>query len=759
MEVRTSRQKLNTRAALVLAVIVVLGFGINLFGIIRIQVIKGAEYKAEAIINQLSGDVIPARRGKILDANGTVLAKNLPTKDLSINVERMREFSPEEQEELIERLSPIIGLSVEYLRKATLGTSRNTKSVDIKRKLEKEQSLAIEAMKKEAVRTAENTDKPLNKIMRVLILRDSYKRYYPFDCLASTVLGMVSETDTGYGLEFLREEQLAGTPGKRLAVKDAGGRAIAFEFEEVFEPINGADQVLTIDINIQKFLEEGLKELLENSKAEAVCGIIIDPNTGAVLAMADLPTFDPNKPEKIINELTEQRIAAIEDETERNNQREIERQKQWNNICTNWRYEPGSVYKTFVSAAVLEDKLWHPGETYSCSGSITVKDRKISCHRHSGHGSQDLTAAYVNSCNPYFVTVGRRLGRAAFLEYQKAFGFAEYTGIECHERKSSLHSAANFGDVQLASSSLGQSFEVTPIQLITAISAIANGGKLMRPHLVAKQIDENGKTLSVTQPVVRRQVVSKTTAAAVAKMMEEVVKRGSGKRAYLPGYKVAGKTGTSQKLAKISQTGDRSLYVASFACFAPADDARVAMLILADEPKGEAVGGGQLVAPIAGKVMEETLKYLNVEPRYTQAELAAIVERTPDFVGNTPEQVQERVKDKKIAVKLFGNGKKVISQHPMAGSLVPKHGFIALYTEKDIVAQEVTVPDFSGKKLHEVLALAERVGVNVKISGNMQLVNELVSVRQNRPPGTKVIFADEIVVYFSSQNVSAEVGG
>jgi stage V sporulation protein D (sporulation-specific penicillin-binding protein) len=759
MEVRTSRQKLNTRAAAVLALIIVLGFGLNLFGIVRIQVLKGAEYKAKAIINQLSGDTIPAQRGKILDANGTVLAKNLPTKDLSINVKLMRTFALDEQEKLIERLAPIIGLNIETLRKMTQGASEKTEEVLIKRKLEDEQSQGVEALQKEAVRTPENMNKPLNKIMRVLILRDSTKRYYPFDCLASTVLGMVSETDTGYGLEFLREEQLAGTPGKSLGVKDSSGRAIAFEFEEVFEPINGADQILTIDVNIQKFLEDGLKELLENSKAEAVCGIIMDPNTGAILGMADLPNFNPNNPEKITDELTEKKIAAIEDETERNKQRITEIQKQWNNVCTNWRYEPGSVYKTFVSAAVLEEKLWHPGETYSCSGSITVRDRNISCHKRTGHGTQDLTLGYVNSCNPFFVKVGQRLGRAAFLEYQKAFGFAEYTGIECQERKSSLHSAANFGDVQLASSSLGQSFEVTPIQVITAISAIANGGKLMRPYLVAKQVDENGKTLSTTQPVVRRQVVSKTTAAAVAKMMEEVVTRGSGKRAYLPGYKVAGKTGTSQKLAKISQTGDRSLYVASFACFAPADDARVAMLILADEPKGEAVGGSQLAAPIAGKVMEETLRYLNVEPRYTQAELAAIVERTPDFVGDTPEQVRERVKNKKIAVKVFGEGEKVIFQHPAAGRLVPKHGFIALYTEKDIVAQEVTVPDFSGKKLYEVLALAERVGLNVKISGNMQLVNELVSVRQNRPPGTKVIFADEVVVYFSSQNVSAEVGG
>ena len=355
----------------------------------------------------------------------------------------------------------------------------------------------------------------------------------------------------------------------------------------------------------------------------------------------------------------------------------------------------------------------------------------------------------MNSCNPFFITVGQKLGAEKFFEYFEAFGFTEKTGIDLPAENvpiagQNYHSLDSMGIVELSSSSFGQSFQVTPIQMITAISAIANGGKLMTPYLVQKQLDENGNVIKETQPNVRRQVVSEQTAKTVADMMEAVVSSGTGKNAYVAGYRVAGKTGTSQKLS----AGGKK-YVASFGCFAPADDPEIAVLILVDEPVGQ-INGGQICTPVAAKVVEKTLEYLGVERQYTEKEMELLDTNAPNLVGSNVDDAKKLLENEGFEAKVVGEGDVVVTQMPSYNQTMPQNGIIVLYTEQDAERVTVKVPDLRQMSVSQANKYALSAGLNIKISGNALNEGELVSYDQSIEPGEEVEYGKTVTVYFKS---------
>ena len=612
------RRKLFFRALTVFLLLSVLVFGSSAVNLARIQLVDSEQYKQQAEKNQLHDTEISAERGIIYDANGTVLAKSASVWKVYIKPSKIE--NEDFKNDLCRKLADITGVELEDI-KAKADKSQYAYLV-VKRQIELEEKEKIEDLLNQYYSynviedndgVLKNTDKRLY-YSSVIGLDPDVKRYYPYGTLASNVIGFTGTDDIGRsGIELKYDSVLTGTPGRIITAQNGKSDVMSQEFETVYDAVQGTSLVLTINEVIQRYLEDELGQVYIDSKCAGAYGIVMDVNTGAILAMASMQNYDLNSPQSLTEEETASLEEAYPDDIKaRNAARNNLLFSRWRNFIVSDSYEPGSVFKIITASAALEENAVSTDMTYTCTGKITVSDRVIKCHKRTGHGTQNLKEGLMNSCNPFFITVGQKLGKEKFFEYFEAFGFTEKTGIDLPAESMPVagvnyHSLESMGIVELSSSSFGQSFQVTPIQMITAISAIANGGNLMTPYLVSKQLDENGNVIKETKPTVRRQVVSKQTAETVADMMEAVVSSGTGKNAYVAGYRVAGKTGTSQKLAS-----GQGKYVASFGCFAPADDPEIAVLILVDEPVGQ-FNGGQICTPVAARVVEKTLEYMGVE--------------------------------------------------------------------------------------------------------------------------------------------------
>ena len=749
------RRKLFLRALAVFCVLAVGVFGLTSVNLARIQLINSEQYKEQAEKNQLHDTEISAERGIIYDANGTVLAKSASVWKVYIKPNKIE--NEDFKNDLCRKLSDITGVDVENIKEKA--DKNGYAYLVIKRQVEFEEKEKISELLSQyyTYNILEEADGGMLKNVEKRIYYSSaigldpdIKRYYPYGTLAANVIGFTGTDDIGRsGVELKYDTLLTGTPGRIITAQNGKSDIMSQEFETIYDATQGTSLVLTIDEVIQRYLEDALEQGFVDSKGAGAYGIVMDVNTGAILAMASMPNYDLNSPQQ----LTEEEDAAIleefpEDAAARNQFRNKLLYSRWRNFIVSDSYEPGSVFKTITAAAILEENIATPESTYSCSGRIQVQDRTIRCHRRTGHGHQNLTQALMNSCNPFFITYGQKLGAEKFYEYFEAFGFTEKTGIDLPAESAPVagvtyHALDRMGIVELSSSSFGQSFQVTPIQMITAISCLANGGKLMTPYLVAKQLDQKGNIISETKPVIRRQVVSEETANTVAEMMEAVVSTGTGKNAYVSGYRVAGKTGTSQKLGK------KGSYVSSFGCFAPANDAKIAILILIDEPKGQ-INGSQICAPVAAQVIEKTLEYMNVERQYTDSELEKLDITTPNLLGMPVGEAKSLLKQEGVEVKVVGNGETVTAQMPAYGQVMPQNGIMVIYTEDDAERMTVTVPDLRQMTVSQANKYALAAGLNIKISGNALIAEELVSYDQSFEPGEEVEYGKTITVYFKS---------
>ncbi len=760
MKKSSTRERTFLRALIAFAVIsaLFLATSVNL-GII--QLVKSDEYKLKAEQNQLYDTTVAAQRGVIYDTKGIVLAQSASV--WKIYIEPHQIPNEEVKNVLCQRLSEILDVSYDSVKaKADLSDKRY---LTVKSQVEfatKEQVVNFLKEKVDYTETVKNEDGTVGKVEKTVYFSSmvgidpDVKRYYPCGTLASTILGFTSSDAEGlFGIELRYDSILAGTPGRIITAQNGVSDTMPVQFETVYDAHQGTSLVLTIDEVIQRYLEDGLRNLYETSNGIGAYGVVMDVNTGGILAMASMTDYDPNSPYALTEE--EQAVCdTIENEDEKNNKKYEFLYKKWKNFIVGATYEPGSVFKVVTACAGLEEGVIEPDMNFYCSGNIKVASETIRCHKRTGHGSQTLTQGLMNSCNPFFITIGQKVGIAKFYEYFEAFGFTEKTGIDLPSEiqpvaGNTYHTLESMGIVELSSCSFGQSFEVSPIQMITAISAVANGGYLMQPYIVSEMRDSNGNTISKTNPTVRRQVVSSVTAERVAMMMEQVVENGTGKNAYVSGYRVAGKTGTSQKLGKVGS------YVASFAGFAPVDDAQIAVLIICDEPQGQ-INGGQICAPVASMVIENALEYLSVERQYSEEELEKLNTTPPNVINQSVQTATSTLKDGGFTVKIVGEGDKVVSQMPVEGSTIPQNGVVVLYTEENAERLTTTVPDLTGMTISQATKYAAYAGLNIKICGNSLNESEMISYNQSLPAEQVVEYGRTISVYFKSNENVSEIG-
>ena len=740
---KTLPKKEKDRRAKVMVVIIALAFLACVGNLFRIQVVQADYYKGKAEENQLYDTEIPAQRGTIYDSEGNVLAQSASVWLVYIDPYSVPDDSV--RADLCSDLSNALGINGDTLMKKLKMTKYRylviAKQVEYDNK-----EKVVEIKKKKYVYGKEGEEQYAYGSAMVGIDPD-VKRYYPNGNLASHIIGYTNSEGNGQaGIELYYNSILSGIPGRKVTAKDAYGRAMPLQYETLYDATNGQKLQLTVNSNIQRYLEEALKQAYIDNKCAYANGIVMDVNTGAILGMATMSDYDPNNPrqtddaevEEEYKRLQELRAAKYEESGKTPTEEEIKKGQEedrnnaklnvfYNNVRNqnvSSTYEPGSVFKTITASAALDQGVADQSTKVDCvAGGIKILTQTYHCNAHTVHGTLDMVGGLKKSCNSYFITMGQRLGIDNFYKY---------------------HAHEGMTLIDLASSSFGQSFQVTPIQMVTALSAIANGGKLMKPYVVAKVLDDNGNVVSETQPTIRRQVISEETSAKVAEMMRRVVNEGTAKNGYVIGYRVAGKTGTSQKLGK---TGE---HVASYGCFAPADDPKVAIIIIIDEPHGGQIQGGQIAAPVAAQVMEKTLKYLNVEPQYTESELAKLDTTVSNYVGKNVSEVSSELRSAGFNCKVIGNGDKVISQLPGAYQSVPKGGIVVLYTEGGPVETKTKVPDLTGLSITQVNRTAAATGINVKISGNTLVNSELTSYGQSIAKGESVDYGTTVTVYFKS---------
>lgn len=730
-------------------------FGLTGINLARIQLVESEQYKEQAESNQLHDTEIAAERGIIYDTNMTVLAKSASVWKVYIKPSEIE--SEDFKNDLCRKLSDITGVELESIKDKA--DKNHYSYLVVKRQIEYEEKEKVAELLNQAYEYTvheEQSDGTVKSVTKKIYYSSAVgidpdvKRYYPYGTLASNLIGFTGTDDIGRsGVELKYDTTLTGTPGRIITAQNGKSDVMSQEYETVYDAEQGTSLVLTIDEVIQRYLEDVLEQVYVDSQGAGAYGVIMDVDTGAILAMASMQNYDLNSPQSLSEEEEAELQETYADSTERSAARNNLLFSRWRNFCVSDSYEPGSVFKIITASAALEENAVAPDMTFTCTGRIKVATETIKCHNHDGHGTQTLKQGLMNSCNPFFITVGQKLGKEKFYEYFEAFGFTEKTGIDLPAESTPVagvnyHTLESMGIVELSSCSFGQTFQVTPIQMITAISAIANGGKLMTPYVVHKQLDENGNVVSETEPVVRRQVISEETAASVADMMEAVVSSGTGKNAYVAGYRVAGKTGTSQKIG--AGNGE---YIASFGGFAPADDPEIAFLIIVDEPVGQ-INGGQICTPVAAQVVEKTLEYLGVERQYTDEELELLDTNAPNLVGNSVGDAVEMLEQQGFEVKTVGSGDTVVSQMPSYNQTMPQDGVVVLYTEANAERLTVTVPDLRQMSVSQVKKYALSAGLNIKISGNALNAGELVSYDQSIDPGEEVEYGKTVTVYFKS---------
>lgn len=729
----TFRKGLVSRVFTIILVIAFL-FTADVARLFYLQVVKGEEYAEKAESQQLSDTEIQAMRGTIYDSDGNVLAQSATVWTVFLDPSNIKD---EKRDLIVDFLAETFDYDEKEKAELVEKSKKETKYAVVETKIENRVKEEIASFVSE------------NKLSMCIGFEQATERYYPYGSLASSVIGFTGADNQGLeGLESYYDKELTGTNGRIITAKDAKSNSISDDYETSVEAEDGNSLVLTINTTIQYYLEKELKYALEEYQAKGCYGVVMNCNTGAVLAMASLPDFDCNDPHTITYDKYLKEIENTEGEEEKAALESAYIQKQWRNFTVADTYVPGSVFKTFVASAALEENVVNLNTTYTCTGSIKVDKHIMKCHYHPGHGTETLTQGLENSCNPFFITIGQKLGVHNYFKYFDGFGFTQKTGIDLPgEASPQYYEEKQYGIVELSSASFGQTNSLTPIQVCTGLCAIANGGKYLKPYLVSEIKDSEGNTVSKTQTTEIRQVISEETSKTVCQMMKAVVDNGTGKNGYVAGYSVGGKTGTSTKLGE-SKEGEKDKYIVSFAAIAPSDNPEIAMIILCDEPNVD-LGGGAICAPIAATVIEEAMNELGIEPKYTDEEMKDLSIKTPAVTGKSVSAAENELKNSGLSVKIVGDGDKVVKQSPSADNLIPAEGTVVLYTDSSD-KQTVKVPDFSGLTITEANRLAASNNLNIEISGNDSSNAMVVAYKQSETEGSEVEIGSVITVSFKS---------
>lgn len=657
-----------------------------------VTLFKGDQYKKEAIEQQTRDRLITPPRGTIYDRNMKPLAVSASVETVSITPKIVREDGY--KEEVAKLLSETLEVDLE----------------EVKAKIEKES--AYEAIKKKVEKDVANSLREVleEKNYHGVAFEEESKRYYPGSNVASHIIGFTGTDGQGlWGLEMIYDSVLKGKPGRIVTAKSGSGGEMPYKYERYHTPEPGNNVVLTIDQTMQHFLEKHLETaVIDNKINNGAAGIIMDVKTGEILAMATKPDFDLNNPFTLNDSYKSAQLAAIPDAKERQQAQSDALSKMWRNKAVVDSYEPGSTFKIIMSAVGLETGKLTLNDTFDCKGFKHVGGYRIACWKAGGHGVQNFVEGIKNSCNPLFMEIGEKIGKNDFYKFYKAFGFTERTGIELNgETTGVFFTPQNFNVTELATSSFGQGFQVTPLQMITAVSAVANKGKLLRPYVVKKYTDNDGNVIREFETEVVRQVISEETSKLLCQVLENVVTDGSGKSAFVKGYHIAGKTGTSEKLPRGNQK-----YIASFVGFAPANDPQIACLIILDEPEGGQHMGGIIAAPVVKRIMEDCLRYLGVEPDLTEEEKEKEY-TVPDCIGQPVSTAREMLNYTSLKYKIEGKGEIVLDQVPKANVVVAESATVILYTEERTDVQTVVVPDIVGKTYNEAYKIISDSGLTL----------------------------------------------
>jgi stage V sporulation protein D (sporulation-specific penicillin-binding protein) len=689
-----------------------------------IQFVDGEELQKKAFQQQNTGRTISPIRGSIYDRNGKELAISVQTATITCNP---NEITAENAGKVADGLSPLLEMDRTEIYNLV---TKKTYYVVIKRKVDK--------------KTEDNVRKWIadNNIKGVAIGEDA-KRYYPDGNLAAHVIGLTGDDNQGLqGIESIMEKYLKGAPGRILSEVDAKGRAVPLSTEKRIDAQDGLNVVLTIDTTIQYLATKTLEKAIDDYKVKrGGIAIVMDPRNGDILALVSKPDYDLNNPyafPKGVEGLDKANWVEKSKESV-----DILNKTVWRDKAISDTYEPGSTFKSFTTAAGIEEGVVTPDTiTSDYPVKVTGWPKLIYCWRRGReHGVETFREAVYNSCNPAFVKVAQSLGVDRFYSYVKAFGFYDKTGIDlAGESKPLFQSKPK--EVDMAAASFGQRFTITPIHLITGCGAIVNGGKLMKPRLVKELTDSNGNIVEKFEPEVVRTVISKQTSETVRDILEGVVStpNGTGNNAYIKGYRIGGKTGTSQ-------TTEEGVYTASFSGFAPADNPVVCVLVALFDPKGESHMGGAIAAPTAGKLLEDVLNYLQVERKYTEADLKDMAKDVfvPEVRKMSVDDAVKKLKQLGLDYKLEGDGNNksmVLEQTPKPDASVPEKSVVILYTYKPQQEQSVKMPDLSNKTISEATEALNNIGLNIKVSGAG------VVFRQQIDPGTLVAKGQVVEVDF-----------
>lgn len=786
---RQSKRMVFRRSLVLMAV-----FGLGLFIPLLIQLWNIAignhdKYQSMAIEQQLMDVTVSANRGEILDANGEVLAMSatvynliLAPKDLvaSVNENKFKDDDGNLDEDAynaeIQRKRDVVvnglcellpDLDREKLEQRMEKT--NSQYEVLATQIEEQDAKAIRAFIEE------------NNTSYYLYLTPSTKRYYPFGSLASQVLGFVNSEGGAYGLEAWYEDLLKGVPGRVVTGKTAQNVEMYNSYSNYIDAVNGYDLTLTLDATIQSYAQQELEKGIEMYDVQngGFC-LVMDPQTGKVLAMASSPNFDPNNysviSDSFLLEDVETNTATIYQQLKTENDaksadeqltdeelqeqaqsqaKAAAREEQWSNRTVKETYEPGSTFKALVLAAALEEGVISENDTFDCPGYYNIGGWTIHCSKRSGHGHQTLAEAVQNSCNPAFIQIGQKLGAEKFYEYFQAFGMTQKTGIDLPGEEKGVNWGSNMGIVDLAVASFGQRFNVTPIQMVTGFSAVINGGNLYQPYVVQKVTDSQGNIVKENSSTLVRQVVSEQTSQRARAILETVVSEGGGSNAYQAGYRIGGKTGSAETL-------EDGRTIVSFMGFAPADNPKVIVLMAYDTPKeaspgssygtcGVYISGGAMAAPRAGELIAQVLDYMGVEKQYTVEESAATTVTTPRVTGVSVANAATSLEKKNLKYRTVGTGDVVTSQVPAANAAVPGGSTVILYLGDAVPEETTTVPNVVGMSYEGAKNALEAQGLFMQAAGGSTFYSESSKAQsQSVAAGESVATGTVVEVQFST---------
>lgn len=721
---RRANRIIQTRTLLLLGVFGVLTFVLLFTQLYHWQIAEHDELQSVAVRQQTLRTTVEASRGTIYDRNGTILAMSASAEDIFISPKEIIE-NDQDQNLIAGGLAEILDLD----------------PADILKKMEKTNSQYEELKKKADDELADKVREFINENdLKGVFIRPTSKRTYPKGTLASQVIGFANENGGAMGLEAAYNDELTGENGMVVTARDRDGRSVLYQYDQYFDAENGCDLHTTLDTTIQYYLEKGVQELEARfGTGKGAEGIVMDVNTGAVLAMASLPTYDLNSPGMVYNDFL---TSGMTEEQVLENMRDL-LNKQWRSKAINDTYEPGSTFKTLTLAMALEENVVDLNTGFYCSGSVKIEGETINCSKRApGHGQQNLTQAFANSCNPAFINIGLRIGNDKFYQYMLDFGLTEKTGVDTTgEASGFVNSEIKYSTLALACYAFGQNFNVTPMALIAAQAACVNGGYLHAPYLVEQIVDSDGNVTYQHDNTPVRQVISEETSAHVRECLEYVVSDGTGRNGQVKGYRVGGKTGTADK----GQTGD---LVVSFVSFAPADDPQVIILVTMDTPSrsaGTSVSGGSMVAPVNSKIMADILPYLGIEPTYSAEELLGADTTVPYVIGSTVEDARSRMEARGFTCKVVGSGGTVTDQTPAGGAVIPGKATIILYAGAEKPNTMYTVPQLVGKTAAEANVAATNAGLLVRFSGatqttsgNIRVLSQSLEAGQQVPAGTVI---------------------